>query len=153
MCIFIFSLIYGVSNTIDHYYNLGDLNANKLTEYIQIATNNYYLRPSLILLIPIIGIFTNRKIGWILILSYFYFLIANLAFLATFTEITKKSIIALYVFGFLLLLVIIILMNKKKISNNIYGIEKTELINKNVIASSIGISIAIILVMIKGNGI
>jgi hypothetical protein len=44
-------------------------------------------------------------------------------------------------------------MNKKKISNSVYGIKKPELINKNIIASVIGISITIILVMIKGNGI
>ena len=41
----------------------------------------------------------------------------------------------------------------KKISNLTYGIAKTELIYKNIIAFIIGISITIILAMIKGNGI
>lgn len=44
-------------------------------------------------------------------------------------------------------------MNKKKIRNLIYGIEKTELISKNVIASIIGMSITIILALINANGI
>lgn len=151
ICLFIYSLIYGISNLIDHYYTLGDWKTNKLTEYFQIATNNYYLRPSLILLIPIIGIFANKKIGWILILSYFYFLISNLAYPATLTDLTEKNIIAISIS--LLLLMIIILMNKKKISNNIYGIKKVELIKQNIIASLIGISITIILIIIKNNGI
>lgn len=153
ICLFIYSLIYGISNIIDHYYTLGDRNEDKLTEYFQIATNNYYLRPSLILLIPIIGIFTNKKIGWILIQSYFYFLISNLVFPVTLNDLTEKNIIAVYVFGFIFLLLIIILMNKKKISRDVYGVEKSGLIKQNIVASIIGISITIILVTIKKNGI
>ncbi|PHS63968.1 MAG: hypothetical protein COB12_08910 [Flavobacterium sp.] len=146
-------MIYGVSNIIDHYFAVGDWNADKLTEYFQIATNNYYLRPSLILLIPIIGILTNKRIGWILIQSYFYYLITNLAFPATHIDFTDNTLIIINIIGFSLILLIIVLMNKKKISNLVYGIKKSELINKNIIASVIGISITIILVMIKGNRI
>ena len=150
ICLFIYSLIYGISNIIDHYLTLGDWNADKLTEYFKIATNNYYLRPSLILLIPIIGIFTNKTIGWILIQSYFYFLLTNLALPATQIDFTDKNLIIINIIGISLILLIIILMNKNKISNVVYGIKKSELINKNIIASVIGISITIILVMIEG---
>jgi hypothetical protein len=153
ICLFIFSLIYGISNITDHYFAVGDWDADKLTQYFQIATNKYYLRPSLILLIPIVGIFTNKKIGWILIQSYFYFLITNLAFPATQIDLTDNTLIIINIVGFLLILLIIILMNKNKISNHVYGIKKSELINKNIIASVVGIAITIILVMIKENGI
>ncbi len=153
ICLFIFSLIYGVSNITDYYFAVGDWDADKLTQYFQIAINKYYLRPSLILLIPIVGIFTNKKIGWILIQSYFYFLITNLAFPATQIDLTDNTLIIINIVGFLLILLIIILMNKKKISNHVYGIKKSELINKNIIASVVGIAITIILVMIKENGI
>ena len=153
ICLFIFSLIYGISNISDHYFAVGDWNADKLNEYFQIAISNYYLRPSLILLIPIIGVLTNKKIGWILIQSYFYFLITNLAFPSTQIDLTDNTLIILNIIGILLILMIIILMNKKKISNLVYGIKKSELINKNIIASIIGISITIILVMLKGNSI
>jgi hypothetical protein len=146
-------LIYGISNITDHYFAVGDWDADKLTQYFQIATNKYYLRPSLILLIPIVGIFTNKKIGWILIQSYFYFLITNLAFPATQIDLTDNTLIIINIVGFLLILLIIILMNKNKISNHVYGIKKSELINKNIIASVVGIAITIILVMIKENGI
>jgi hypothetical protein len=146
-------LISGISNIIEHFNAVIDYTANRFEEYFYIATSNYYLRPSLILLIPIVGILTNKKIGWILIQSYFYFLITNLAFPATQIDLTDNTLIILNIIGFLLILLIIILMNKKKISNLVYGIKKSQLINKNIIASVVGISITIILVMIKGNGI
>jgi len=153
ICLFIYTLISGISNIIDHYNYFANYNANKFTEYVYIVINNYFLRPSLILLIPVIGIFINKKFGWVLIQSYFYFLISNLVFPAKYADLTDKTFLAAYVIGFSLLLLIIILMNKKKISNLTYGIVKTELIKMNIIASIIGISITIILAMIKGNGI
>jgi hypothetical protein len=146
-------LISGISNIIEHFNAVIDYTANRFEEYFYISTSNYYLRPSLILLIPIIGIFTNKKIGWILIQSYFYFLITNLVFPATQIDFTDNTLIILNIIGLILILLIIILMNKNKISNLVYGIKKVELINKNIIASVIGISITIILVMINENGI
>ncbi len=153
LCLFIYSLISGISNIIEHFNAVIDYTANRFEEYFYISTSNYYLRPSLILLIPIIGIFTNKKIGWILIQSYFYFLITNLVFPATQIDFTDNTLIILNIIGLILILLIIILMNKNKISNLVYGIKKVELINKNIIASVIGISITIILVMINENGI
>ncbi|WP_299227715.1 hypothetical protein [uncultured Psychroserpens sp.] len=147
LCLFIYSLISGISNIIEHFNAVIDYTANQFEEYFYIATSNYYLRPSLILLFPIVGISTNKKIGWILIQSYFYFLITNLAFPATKIDLTDNTLIILNVIGFLLILLIIILMNKNKISNLVYGIKKSKLINMNIIASIIGISITLILVM------
>jgi len=77
----------------------------------------------------------------------------NLAFPIKFIDLTDKALILINVAGFLFLLLIIILMNKNKIRKLNYGIEKTELISKNIIASIIGMSITIILAVIKGNGI
>lgn len=151
ICLFIFSLIYGVSGTINHFNSVRDYTTNGFNKYFQIATNNYYLRPTSILLIPTIGTFINKKIGWILIQSYFYFLISNLVFPAIEIGLIDSTLVFINVIGFIFLLLIIILMNKMKISNHNYGIEKKELINKNIIASVIGISITIILAMIKGN--
>ncbi len=151
MCLFIFLLTHGILKIIEHYnVSIGN-SENKLTDYFYIITTNSYLRPSIILLIPIVGIFTNKKIGWILIQSYFYFLITNLVFPATQIDLTDNTLILINIIGFLLLLLIIILMNKNKIRNLTYGIKKNELISKNIIASIIGISTTIILVMIKNN--
>ena len=154
MSLFIFSLAHGVLNIIDHYRVSIGYSENKLTDYFYILTNNtYYLRPSIILLIPILGIFIRRKIGWILIQSYFYFLMSNLLFTATRNDLNENDLILIYLIASLIFLLIIILMNKEKIRNLTYGIEKTELISMNIIASIIGASITLILVMIKNNTI
>ncbi|WP_189342879.1 hypothetical protein [Ulvibacter litoralis] len=106
-----------------------------------------------ILLLPITGICTNTKVGWILIQSYFCFLITNLVFPFTQTEVTDACLSSLHSIAFFLILLFIILMNKKSISNLVYGIKKSELIPKNTIASVIGISITILLAILKREGI
>ena len=113
-----------------------------------IERTSYYV-PSLILLIPLVGVFLNKKIGWILIQSYFYFLITNLTFRMKYFDFNDKTKILLNFVGFLLLMLIIILMNKNKISDKVYGIRKVELIKKNIIASVIGIMITITLALSK----
>ncbi|WP_452219443.1 hypothetical protein [Lacinutrix salivirga] len=120
---------------------------------LKVIRRTSFYRPVIILLIPLIGIFLNKKIGWILIQSYFYFLISNLIFSAKYIDLTDNTLVIINLIGFSLLLLIIFLMNKKKIWNLIYGIEKTELISKNVVTSIIGMSITIILAFIKANGI
>ena len=151
ICLLIFSLIYGISNIKEHYFITGDWDNNKLNEYYKITLNNSYLRPSIILLIPIIGIFINRKIGWILIQSYFYFLISNLIFTLKYKDFTNITFAIFYLTSLSLILLIILIMNKEKISKFIYGIEKSKLIINNIIAFTIGTLITILLAMIKGN--
>ncbi|WP_139149429.1 hypothetical protein [Ulvibacter litoralis] len=149
VCLFSYALISGISNVIDHF-NMGiDSTANPLEEYFYIATHYYYLSAAFILLLPMVGICTNTKVGWILIQSYFYFLITNLVFPFTQTEVTDVSLSSLHSIAFFLILLSIILMNKKSINNLVYGIKKSELIPKNTIASVIGISITILLAILK----
>ncbi|RAJ24527.1 hypothetical protein LX77_02081 [Gelidibacter algens] len=71
--LFILSLINGFNSVSEYYYAFSDYGNNKLSEFISISINRSFLRPALILLIPLIGIFIGKKIGWILILSYLYF--------------------------------------------------------------------------------
>ena len=121
----------------------------KLESLVKIIERTSYYIPSLILLIPLVGVFLNKKIGWILIQSYFYFLITNLTFRMKYFDFNDKTKILLNFVGFLLPMLIIILMNKNKISDQVYGIRKVELIKKNIIASVIGIMITITLALSK----
>ena len=121
----------------------------KLESLVKIIERTSYYIPSLILLIPLVGVFLNKKIGWILIQSYFYFLITNLTFRMKYFDFNDKTKILLNFVGFLLLMLIIILMNKNKISDKVYGIRKVELIKKNIIASVIGLMITITLALSK----
>lgn len=119
----------------------------KLESLLRIIERTSYYVPSLILLIPLVGVFLNKKIGWILIQSYFYFLITNLTFTMKYFDFNDKTKILLNVVGFLFLTLIIIVMNKNNISDLVYGIRKAELIKKNIIASVIGIMITITLAL------
>lgn len=121
----------------------------KLESILKIIERTSYYVPSLILIIPLVGVFLNKKIGWILIQSYFYFLITNLTFRMKYYDFNDKTKILLNFVGFLLIMLIIILMNKNKISDQVYGIRKLELIKKNIIASVIGIMITITLALSK----
>ena len=121
----------------------------KLESLVKIIERTSYYIPSLILIIPLVGVFLNKKIGWILIQSYFYFLITNLTFRIKYFDFNDKTKILLNFVGFLLIMFIIILMNKNKISDQVYGIRKVELIKKNIIASVIGIMITITLALSK----
>ena len=148
---FIYTLITGYSYIIIYYNYFAYPDSNNFSENIYFGITNNYIRPVLILLLPIIGIFINKKIGWILIQSYFYFLISNLVFSARFMELTDNPSIYILIVIFIILLLILIVMNKTKISSRIYGIGKTQLLKMNIIACTIGISITILSVILKGN--
>ena len=83
--LFVISLISGFIKTSSYLNLTGDesgflkvLNPNE----------NSFFRPAIILLIPLGGIFINKRIGWILIQSYFYFLITRLAFTSNYLDLT-----------------------------------------------------------------
>ncbi|MFD0976766.1 hypothetical protein [Salinimicrobium gaetbulicola] len=152
LSLFVFSLVLGKIETSNHLKFVAET-GNGFQNFLNVLKETSYFRPAIILLIPLLGIFINNKIGWVLIQSYFYFLISNLAFSAKYIDSTDNTLILINIVGFLLLFLIIILMNKKRISDMIYGIGKTELISKNIIASFIGIGITIILALIKVDGI
>ncbi|GGE28868.1 hypothetical protein [Psychroflexus planctonicus] len=149
--LFIFNLINAILKITHHYDVAIGISENKLVDYFYIITRFSYLRPLIISLIPFIGIFIKRKIGWILIQSYFYFLATNLVFMVIKDDSINNNSILMHAITFSILFLIIILMNKKTISKLNYGIEKKELINKNNIALIIGISITTILIYIKAN--
>ena len=66
-------------------------------------------------------------------------------------ELTDNPSIYILIVIFIILLMILIVMNKTKISSSTYGIRKTQLLKMNIIASTIGISITILSVILKGN--
>ncbi|MDH7914081.1 hypothetical protein [Winogradskyella sp. SYSU M77433] len=129
------------------YWNFVAESGNGFQNYLNALKESSFYKPAIILLIPLIGIFTNRKIGWILIQSYSYFLITNLVFKVDNINFDDTSIILTNIALFLLLLLIIIFMNTRKIRNVVYGMEKEEMISKNIIASAIGMTITIILIL------
>lgn len=152
LSLFIFSVLSGILKILV-YGNSVFENGIGLESYLNILKETSIFRPAIILLIPLMGIFINKKTGWILIQSYFYFLISNLAFTWKYIEITNNTSIFINISIFLIFSIPIILMNKSNVAKLFYGIEKTQLIGINVIASIIGMSITIVLAIIKSNQI
>lgn len=149
--LFIFNLTNAILKITDHYDVAYSFSESKIVDYFYITTRFSYLRPVIISLLPFIGVFIKRKIGWILIQSYFYFLISNLVFMVIKDDLIDNDLIFFYVISFSILFLIIILMNKKKISKLNYGIKKEELTSKNIIAFILGMLITLILLLIKAN--
>tara|TARA_R110000744_G_C19362288_1_gene561533 strand:+ start:966 stop:1256 length:291 start_codon:yes stop_codon:yes gene_type:complete len=94
---------------------------------------------------PIIGIFNNKKIGWILITSFFYMIIS--AIILPLSKADSLDISDYLIIG--LISFIILVMNMKKISEGTYGFAKSKLITKNIIASIIGMTLTIVIVYIR----
>jgi len=98
---------------------------------------------------PFTGIFINKKLGWLLICSYFYFLLANWVFEATSIK-EYDNVYYWIIFGIGLIFIIpaLLLMNHKKI-RNFYSIEKANIIKVNIYTSTAGFLIALIVIWIK----
>ena len=145
---FIATIVYGFNNA--YRYSLFNIEPNGgFLDYLKIITAMTFFRPTLILLIPFIGIFINNKNGWILITSFFYYLLSTIVFNLKFEELIGKTDVFLFITITTIILLIIALMNIRKISNLTYGINKTELISKNIIASAIGMSLTIAVLIIR----
>lgn len=145
---FISAIIKGHRKT----YIYADLTRNTdsiFENYLNAISETSYYRPAIILLIPVIGVFFNTKIGWILIQSYCYFLISQvLYFIFVNTHIDIASSIV-YFIPLIPLLLIILPMNTKMIRQNTYYIPKSNSLKYNTVAFSIGIVITLTVLLTK----
>jgi len=145
--IFVFS-VYRIYFQLDGWFN--HLNGSReisINEYFQPHLFNYYL-PVIILIIPLSGIFINRRIGWRLISAYFYFLLFNGTFMAISKWTDDLIFYVVGIIGILIPLLLIMLMNIGKVQNY-YGIEKHRAIVNNTLALTCGIILAVILSWLK----
>lgn len=97
----------------------------------------------ILLSIVLFGVFSNKKLGWIIVQSYFYLYISDIFFTAyRFYDWFGFETVyyVYYILNILLALLLIVLMNNK-ICTKTFGIEKKDLILKNVVAFAIGVSL------------
>ncbi len=141
---FVFVTIRGMREAFFHWDTIG-ATKNGALSFIKIGYKYSHFRPILIMIIPMIGVFINRKIGWVFIVSYFYFVLANAIY---------STIKAMYDVGFgmmyfataiILFIPFIFIMNLKKIRADIYEIEKSEQLKYNVITTVVGITLTLII--------
>ena len=128
----IFIFINDYNDLIDYYNTVG--NNGGLLEYFKIAFNTTILRTSLMMLIPLIGIFFNTKIGWLLVISFYYFWI-NLCIYLSLSSNLERSGTIVAVSGIIIIsLFLILIMNSSENSHLVYGIKKDELFTMNTAA-------------------
>ena len=141
---FIMNSIRGFKQT----YLLWDASGEKYKGNISFFEFGYMFsqfRPILIGFIPLIGVFINRKIGWILIMSYFYFVVFR-AIYSTIYSLYEESFTLIYLaLALLIFIPFILILNIVKISDGIYGIKKSDLIKNNIIATLVGLTITLII--------
>lgn len=145
IALFVVTVIYTFLNILKYY----NVNNGGFFEYLTIAFSQFYLKLAAIRLVPFIGVFINRKMGWILIMSYFYYLISNAVFSFAHYSLADNVLVSIKIIAILLLFLIVFVMNKKRVSSFVYGINKDKLMNVNMIASIIGMLTTIGLALLE----
>jgi len=109
-----------------------------------------YILPNLIILLPVIGIFISNRIGWILLTSYFYFLLFNGTFYMRVEEL-MQPIFWVFIATLIFFAGIIFLMNLKAIRSDIYKIPKSQQIINNIFATIIGLIFTLAVALIHNH--
>ena len=126
-------MIIEFSDFID-YINSMETNGN-IIEYLKIILNTSLLRYSAIMLIPLIGVFINNKIGWLLVLSFYYFWILLFVFTLVGASFAQEGGFIIIAIGLILIsLFFVAIMNASENSKMVYNIHKKELLKMNLAA-------------------
>lgn len=151
LVLFIWTVYIGLNDLYSRwYYEIVTSDTKTLIQNSEFMYSiKRFFRPTYLVLIPTIGVFINRQIGWFLITSFFYFVISSSTFILIESNSmdTMDIIIGLLISAFFVF--IILIMNKEKIRNGIYNIQNKDLLSKNIIASVIGMGITIIVAYMK----
>ena len=133
-----------------YLYSIVNLSPNSgFLDYLKTIIKTSYFRPILVFSIPFIGIFINKKIGWILITSFFYFILSNIIFNVIFEKFIDATDLFTFIFFTTITLLFIGIMNITKVSYLRYKIAKTNLISNNIIASVTRMLITILVNSLK----
>ncbi|WP_299901975.1 hypothetical protein [uncultured Aquimarina sp.] len=140
--------LFAFATIRDYQEIIFELNINyeddyTISDFFILITNRGYFRASYILLIPLIGCFINKKIGWIFMTSYFYFLVTNLTYSTIGKGIYNTKEILLFSTISILISLFILIMNGKNMVRKSYDIQKGEILISNIKASYIGIFITL----------
>lgn len=131
-------------NSLIDYFELTG-NSNSIIDYLKIIFTTSTFRTSYLMLIPLIGVFLKTKMGWVLMLSFYYLLIS--LFIYFFIDADPETDGSILIVFFIVILPIIFIgvMNNKDNTEVVYHIKINELIRMNLASFIIAlIQIAII---------
>ena len=149
MGLFIASLYLGLFH--EHNYGLDRLKmqlGNEPGFISKIKTICNTIRPSVFLLIPLLGLLFKNKVGWLLITQYFYFVAFNMFRILLESEYEFK----LFLFSVIIIVVVVTIiyfLNRKSLYANHFKIEKQQLLMLNSIALSLGLFFSILTFLLK----
>ena len=143
--LFLFVTYFGVKQVIG-FYSINSSSGDGIdTETLSIAIfNTKFLRSTVLVGIALLGALINNEKGWLLIITYLYFVVMS----ALFTLIISfdLTILDLLIYLTFILLVsgLILLMNTNKIFVDYYKQAKSKRFKKNTIGLILGIGVIIL---------
>lgn len=134
---------------VEYYDILG--NNGGILEYLKIAFNTSILRTSFIMLVPLIGVFFNKKIGWLLLLSFYYFWVILFIYLVASIELDRSGT-RVIAFGAIITSIFFVgIMNARENSKSVYGINPKEQLKMNFAAFLIASIQILFIVFLNSN--
>ena len=122
---------------------------NQSSNFLHLLIYRPYFRPALLLIPAFIGVFIKRRIGWILMISYVYFLTINGAFTFILDGNYNFQRISIFTGVILILFLVIWLSNRKSITIHIYNFKKDSFLMRNILASILGLVLTLLLAYSK----
>jgi len=143
---YIMAAYYGIRGILEFQgANIGDpFNFDTRTFYSALFQTKW-LRPIILLTIPMVGIFINNKTGWLLINMYFYSIAVGVLFTIFESKFSSFLDILTNIIFFTLVVSIIGVMNMGRIFEKYYGQSGKNRFTQNTIALIFGIGILFIL--------
>jgi hypothetical protein len=134
--------------TIDYLEIISFDNDSEYGFWYVIITRQY-LKPVLFLILPVLSLIKNNRYTWVIIQSYFYFLLSNFIFQnVIYFNVDVFEYIPLVLIFFTVILPLF-LMNLKKVHSKAYQIKIGDLLLLNIIAATLGMLMSLILLWVK----
>lgn len=146
---FIGNLSAGIIKTNSYFETIGDYNG--LQSIFDPFVLKLFFRQMVFLVIPMIGLLLKNKLGWIMISSYFYFLLFNILFSFEHFDMTDYRFILFIILCLGFLFFMIFLLNKRTVSFDVYKIDLIKRLAYNIIPFMIGYGMAIYLLISRNS--
>lgn len=133
-------------NSLIDYFKLTG-NSNSIIDYLKIIFTTSTFRTSFLMLTPLIGVFLKTKMGWALMLSFYYLLISLFIYFFIVAELERDESKLIAFFILILPIIFIGVMNNKDNTALVYNIKQSELIRMNI-ASFVFASIELLIILV-----
>lgn len=135
-------------NSLIDYFELTG-NNNSINDYLKIIFTTSTFRTSFLMLIPLTGVFLKTKIGWLLMLSFYYLIPTILAYTLIGEKIERDGSIVIVFLIFIIPILFIGIMNNKENTGLAYNIKRSELLKMNITSFTIALIVFLIILVLN----